>query len=53
MNTGSQLMTKPQLIDDALRMIAQVKKLRAIGCDDLARLVECDLQTVAARLGWD
>ena len=42
-------MTKAELIKDAARLTAEVKKLRAIGAEAEARLVQAELTTVADR----
>ena len=46
-------MTEAELIKDAARLTAEVKKLRAIGAEVEARLVQAELTTVADRLGWN
>ena len=46
-------MTEAELIKDAARLTAEVKKLRAIGAEAEARLVQAELTTVADRLGWN
>ena len=45
-------MTEMNLIDDLMRLRAEAAKLKAIGAIEHARLVECDVQCIADRLGW-
>ena len=53
MQTQSQLMTKPELVDNMFRLVARIKKMRALGCEDLARLDEAEAEVLADRLGWN
>ncbi len=46
-------MTRSELMQDAARLAAEMKKLRAIGAGDKARLVQPELEAVADRLGWN
>ena len=53
MKNATELMTEAELIKDAARLTAEVKKLRAIGAEAEARFVQAELTTVADRLGWN
>lgn len=47
------MMTQRELIDDFFRLKAEHDKFLRLGLDAEARLIACDLEVIADRLGWN